>query len=146
MSAHTHAVGTYTLVLLGLLALTVITVAAAGINFGSSSGNVVIALVIATVKASLVAMFFMHLRYDKPVNVVIFLSGVLLLALFLILSLVDQQTRVTVFAGNSKAPAGGLVKGQIPPGTRLPAGVRIVDPNAPPAPVVGPAPANQPKP
>ena len=40
------------------------------------------------VKASLVALFFMQLRYDK-FNAVIFLGGVLFLAIFLIWTLFD---------------------------------------------------------
>jgi caa(3)-type oxidase subunit IV len=143
MSAHAHAARTYSLILLALLGLTVITVAAAGINFGSSAVNVVIALTIASIKASLVALYFMHLRHDKPVNSVIFLSGIFFLALFLILSLVDEMSRPRIFAGNSKPPAGGLTKGMIPPGTKLPAGVTIVDPNAVVPPPLGPAPASQ---
>ena len=45
--------------------LTGITVGAAYIDLGS--GNVVVALIIATGKASLVALFFMHLRWEKLV-------------------------------------------------------------------------------
>ena len=34
-----------------------------------------IALTIATIKATLVALFFMHLRHDKPVNALIAVAG-----------------------------------------------------------------------
>ncbi len=37
------------------------------------------ALAIATVKAALVALFFMHLRWDKPVNAIIAVAGFLFL-------------------------------------------------------------------
>ena len=50
----------YVSTLVALLILTAITVGASYIDFGS--GNVVIALIIATIKATIVALFFMHLR------------------------------------------------------------------------------------
>jgi cytochrome c oxidase subunit 4 len=42
-----------------------------------------IAMVIATCKASLVCLFFMHLKYDKPFLGLIFLLSVLFVGLFL---------------------------------------------------------------
>ena len=45
--------------------LTVVTVAASYIQFGSNAGNIIVALVIATIKATLVAAFFMHLSAEK---------------------------------------------------------------------------------
>lgn len=102
--AHSHSVTSpkvYAGVLGALLVLTVVTVTAAGIDFGSY--NTVIALVIATVKASLVALFFMHLRHDK-FNAVVFLGGILFLAVFLIFTLFDINSRVTVLPGNLKEP------------------------------------------
>ena len=59
----------------------------------SHSGNVVIALFIATIKASLVALFFMHLRWDKPVNAVIALAGFLFLGIFLMFDFIDFGAR-----------------------------------------------------
>jgi len=47
------------------MALTVVTVAAAQVNLGSL--NVPIALAIASVKAALVALIFMHLLWDEKV-------------------------------------------------------------------------------
>jgi cytochrome c oxidase subunit 4 len=90
-SSHGHDSGIYIRTLLALLFLTVITVGASYIDFGS--GNVVIALFIATIKASLVALFFMHLRYDKPVNAVIAVAGFLFLGIFLMFDFIDFGTR-----------------------------------------------------
>ncbi|MDW8130826.1 MAG: cytochrome C oxidase subunit IV family protein [Bryobacterales bacterium] len=87
---------TYAAVLGALLLLTVVTVAAAGVNFGSPFVNVVIALVIASAKASLVALYFMHLLHDKPINAVIFLVGVAMLGIFLMLTFLDTVSRETV--------------------------------------------------
>ncbi|HCD99836.1 MAG TPA: cytochrome oxidase subunit IV, partial [Armatimonadetes bacterium] len=75
---------TYGLVLLALLVLTVITVQASYFDFGA--WNTVVALIIASAKGSLVALFFMHLRHDK-FNAVIFVGGLLFLAIFLIWTL-----------------------------------------------------------
>ena len=55
---------------IALLILTAITVWAAGFDFGA--GNVWVALGIAALKGSLVALFFMHLRWDRPFNAIVF--------------------------------------------------------------------------
>jgi len=89
---------TYSKVLLALFALTVITVLAASVDFGS--GNAVIALVIASVKASLVALFFMHLRHEKSMNAIIFVSGLLFLGVFLTLCVIDTDTRDVIRPAN----------------------------------------------
>jgi cytochrome c oxidase subunit 4 len=81
---------------MALLALTAITVAAAGIRFDPPAINVVVALGIASLKASLVAMFFMHLLHDKPMNALIFVSGLVFLAVFLMFCLIDVDTRLPV--------------------------------------------------
>jgi cytochrome c oxidase subunit 4 len=95
---------TYGLVLLTLLVLTAITVAAAGVRFGSPAVNVVVALTIATVKASLVALYFMHLRHDRPMNALIFVTGLVFLGLLLMLTLVDVVTRLPVQPTGAVAP------------------------------------------
>ena len=103
-TAHAHPITSpkvYAVVLAALLARTVVTVTAAGIDFGPY--NTVIALVIATIKASLVALFFMHLRYDK-FDAVVFLGGVLFLGIFLIFTLFDINSRQTILPSNLKAP------------------------------------------
>lgn len=50
-----------------------------------------IALTIATVKAGLVATYFMHLRYDKPINVLLFLFTLGFVALFFGITLIDSD-------------------------------------------------------
>ena len=98
MSTHNgHAVDEkseargYVLTLAALLFLTVVTVGASYIDFGQ--GNVVIALAIATVKATLVSLFFMHLAHDKPVNGLIAVAGFIFLGLFLMFDLIDVTSR-----------------------------------------------------
>jgi cytochrome c oxidase subunit 4 len=92
--SHAHHGGPkiYTANLFALLFLTVITVAAASFNFGSA--NVVIALAIASVKAILVGLFFMHLIWDKPVNAIIIIAGFLFLGVFLMFDFLDVSSRV----------------------------------------------------
>jgi cytochrome c oxidase subunit 4 len=71
-----------------LLMLTFVTVAATW--FDSGGWALVIALGIATIKASLVALYFMHLRYDNPFYAVVFVTALLFLALLLSLTLLDS--------------------------------------------------------
>ncbi|MGD1007627.1 MAG: cytochrome C oxidase subunit IV family protein [Ignavibacteriaceae bacterium] len=60
---HTHGYGIYVLVWLALVALTGLTAAVAGINFGKLS--IVVALLIAVVKSYLVLTEFMHLKSEE---------------------------------------------------------------------------------
>jgi cytochrome c oxidase subunit 4 len=70
-----------------LLVLTWITVAIAEIDLGEA--NIYVALAVAVVKATLVALFFMHLRWDRPFNAIVFVSAVAFVALFLALAMTD---------------------------------------------------------
>lgn len=83
----------YTATLTGLLILTGITVGASYINFGSNAANIAIALTIASVKAILVSLFFMHLKWDKPVNGIIAITGFLFLGIFISFDLIDLNNR-----------------------------------------------------
>ncbi|HAV62951.1 MAG TPA: hypothetical protein DCY13_11370 [Verrucomicrobiales bacterium] len=79
---------TYLLIGGFLLIGTAITVWAATIDFGSHNLNIGIGLLIATVKASLVALFFMHLISEKTAiymflgATVFFVTGLMVLTLF----------------------------------------------------------------
>jgi cytochrome c oxidase subunit 4 len=75
--------------LLVLLGLTAITVAATWVDFGPSI-NLWIALIIATIKGTLVALIFMHLAYDKPFNAIILVSSLAFVALFIGLAMMDS--------------------------------------------------------
>ena len=90
-------------VLATLLFLTFVTVGASYINFGSPIVNVIVALTIATVKASLVSLFFMHLIHDKPVNAIILVGAFAFLALFLIACYQDISARIPLEPANLKA-------------------------------------------
>ncbi|MCA9629328.1 MAG: cytochrome C oxidase subunit IV family protein, partial [Myxococcales bacterium] len=72
-----------------LMVLTVLTVSVTHFDMGYTV-NLVVAMVIATIKASLVMLFFMHLWWDKRFNVLIFLGSFLFLALFVGLTVNDR--------------------------------------------------------
>ena len=78
-------------VLITLLILTGITVGASRIDFGPA--NMLIAMAIASVKASLVIAFFMHVKWDTAINKIVFLSSFLFLSLLFVFTLADQATR-----------------------------------------------------
>ena len=86
-----HLVPISTLVATGtaLLVLTAVTVAVRWIDLGEI--NIAIALGIAAVKATLVALFFMHLRWDKPFNGFAFIGSVAFVALFMAFALIDSN-------------------------------------------------------
>jgi len=70
-----------------LLVMTFVTVAASWLDFGRLS--LWIALGIAVFKASLVLLFFMHLKYDKPFNAIVIIVSMALVALFIAIALTD---------------------------------------------------------
>jgi cytochrome c oxidase subunit IV len=90
-----------------LLMLTIITVISSKIDFGGSSINLAIAMVIAVTKATLVVLFFMHLRYDKLFHSVIFVSAILAAALFVGFTLMDsgQYQHTNIWNQQSPPPA-----------------------------------------
>jgi len=73
-----------------LLVLTVLTVyTATQIDLGRY--NIWLALLIAFCKASLVCLYFMHLRWDSPFNAIVLISSFLFVVLFIGLSLTDTR-------------------------------------------------------
>jgi len=64
MKEHDSGNRTYMIVGGALIVLTAVTVAVSYVHLGMM--NVVVALLVASVKASLVALFFMHLRQESP--------------------------------------------------------------------------------
>ncbi|HKC01660.1 MAG TPA: cytochrome C oxidase subunit IV family protein [Terriglobales bacterium] len=96
MSEHeehtSHSQGFYLAIGIGLLVLTATTVGAAFVNLGPL--NPVIALLIATIKATLVVLFFMHVKgASEKLTGAVVVSGFFFLAILLILSLADYMTR-----------------------------------------------------
>ena len=85
-----------------LAVLTVVTVAVTKIDLGNL--NLYLAMAIATVKASLVLLYFMHLRYERPVNAIVFVTALLFVLLFVSLALMDTgQYQPELIPGYSPA-------------------------------------------
>jgi cytochrome c oxidase subunit 4 len=76
-------------VFLALLVLTVVTVAVTAVELGNL--NLYVALAIAGLKATLVVLYFMHLRYDRPFHLVVFLGCLGFVVLFISLVLTDTR-------------------------------------------------------
>lgn len=87
--AHPLPIPVLLAVFAALVALTIITVGQA--SFDTGRYEVAIVMVIATIKASLVMAFFMHMAYEKPFNVIVFLSSFVFVGLFVIFTLSDSQ-------------------------------------------------------
>ena len=73
--SHVMSLRTLFTVFATLVILTFVTVAAAQVSFGA--WEVWVSLGIASVKATLVAVYFMHLRYDKSFNGLVFVASLL---------------------------------------------------------------------
>lgn len=82
---------TLTAVFLALVGLTVLTVLVAQIELGPL--EIPVALGIAGAKTALVVMFFMALKYDKPVNTMVFTVGTVFVVVFLVFTLFDTEFR-----------------------------------------------------
>ena len=77
------------IIFIALIALTFITVSVHNMHLGTEFGFVA-AMVIASIKAVLVMLVFMHLFWEKLFNVVVFVSSFLFVLLFLGLAIADR--------------------------------------------------------
>jgi cytochrome c oxidase subunit 4 len=92
MSEHATSRGFYVALGISLLVLTAVTVGAAFVNLGPF--NPVVALLIATIKATLVVLFFMHVKgASEKMTAAVVVSGFFFLAILLALSMADYLTR-----------------------------------------------------
>jgi len=92
MSEHIVPVRIYFFIFLALMAGTTLTVIA-GLQDFPGPLNVIIALTIACIKATLVVLFFMHLRYSARLTWVIFIAALFWLAILFSLTFSDYWTR-----------------------------------------------------
>jgi cytochrome c oxidase subunit IV len=90
-SEHIVSPKIYVVIFLALIAGTSLTTWAAFQNFGQF--NIVIALGIATMKATLVVLYFMHARYSTNRTKLVIVCAIFWLAIMLALTLSDYQTR-----------------------------------------------------
>ena len=85
MSEHTHGPSykDYIMIFIGLMVLTTATILISYTGFGEGL-KTFLAFAIATVKALLVALIFMHLRYEKGTIVIFAVAPILLAVLFIL--------------------------------------------------------------
>jgi cytochrome c oxidase subunit 4 len=86
------SIRSYLAVFVALLALTAMTTGVAFIDLGGI-GNVAVALTIAVIKAALVALYFMHLRYSSRLTMVFAAAGIFWLGIMIALTLSDYLSR-----------------------------------------------------
>ena len=93
MSEHIMSSKFYYTIWIALMSLTVITAAVSFIDLGRF--NTVVALVIATFKALLVVLFFMHVKYtSEKLTKTVIVAAIFWLLLLLVLSMADYATRL----------------------------------------------------
>ncbi|HZQ67849.1 MAG TPA: cytochrome C oxidase subunit IV family protein [Terriglobales bacterium] len=93
MSEHTVSSKLYYAIWILLLVLTVVTAWIATIDLGPL--NTIVALAIATVKATVVVLFFMHVKYtSEKMTKVVIASAIFWMLLLLMLSLTDYTWRL----------------------------------------------------
>tara|TARA_B100000287_G_scaffold434927_1_gene500978 strand:- start:2123 stop:2509 length:387 start_codon:yes stop_codon:yes gene_type:complete len=102
---HIIPLSTYFKVFGALMVLTVLTVAVTKVDLGSPL-NVILAMLIAIIKSSLVLMFFMHLYYDNRTNLVFFLGSVLFMIIFIVFTLMDIDYRDKIYKIEGESPQG----------------------------------------
>ena len=90
-TAHVTPLRTYLLAALALLVLTIITVGVAYVNLGPL--NDVVAVGVATLKALIIVIIFMHGRATSGVTRLVILSGIIWLGILLVGTFDDYLTR-----------------------------------------------------
>lgn len=97
-SEHIVSAKLYWLIWFLLIIGTVVTALVARVDLGTFHGidfNTVVALLIATCKASIVVLIFMHVKYtSERMTKAILLSAIFWLLLLLVLSMSDYSTRM----------------------------------------------------
>ena len=92
---HITPVSTYLGIGLALLFLTFVTVWIAQFDLGEF--NLIVAMLVATLKGTLVALIFMHLYYDYKLYATIFVVSLGFLALFIVFTLFDTMRRGDIY-------------------------------------------------
>lgn len=113
--AHISSSLFYVAIFAALIALTVLTVGQSYVDLGRM--NLIVVILIATMKASLVVSFFMHLRWDNKFNALIFISCIFFIGIFFAYTLNDTDRRgeldgdqnVKVLPKTGESAPGGFV-------------------------------------
>ena len=88
---HITSSGLYVAIWVILMVLTGTTVFAASVDLGIF--NIVVALLIATIKGTLVVLFFMHLKYSPKLTMATVIAAMFFMFLLFSLSMTDYLTR-----------------------------------------------------
>ena len=88
---HSTSVKFYVGILAILVTLTLLTTAVASVHLGPL--NLAVAIAIASAKATLVVMFFMHLKYDSRFNATIVICSLMFIGVFFAYTMNDTDTR-----------------------------------------------------
>ena len=88
---HIVPISVYFVIFGALVVLTALTVWVASFDLGR--GNVIVALAVAVVKALLVTLYFMHVKYSKRLTRIAVFSGLFWFAIMVVLTLFDYNTR-----------------------------------------------------
>ena len=86
-----------------LFVLTILTVAVTHFELGN--WNVWVALLIALAKAGVVALYFMHLRWDSPFNAICLIAALFFVCIFIGITVLDTKE----YKVNYTPPGGGQV-------------------------------------
>jgi len=90
-SEHISSSSLYVAIWAVLMALTLTTVLVAFVDLGPF--NIVLALVIASIKGTLVVLFFMHLRESSKMTMIVAVASVFWLFILLSLTMTDYLSR-----------------------------------------------------
>jgi cytochrome c oxidase subunit IV len=102
MSVHISPIRTYLAVFVALMVFTALTVWAAYQDFGAF--NNLVAMGIAITKATLVVLFFMHVKYSTRLTSLVVVGTVLFLAIMLVFFVVDFEARQAVMLSLAGPP------------------------------------------
>jgi cytochrome c oxidase subunit 4 len=91
MSEHIVPTRVYYLIFMALMVGTAITVAVAFFDLGAF--NAIVALTIAVAKATLVVLFFMHVKYSTRLTWAVVAGSIFWLGILLVLTFSDYLTR-----------------------------------------------------
>lgn len=90
---HSHGTRQYLAVWGALMALTVLTVWSAGKDLGGFL-NITVAMIIASVKAGIVALYFMHLKFEDKLTWIYAIYPLFLLLLLIGFTLMETFSRI----------------------------------------------------
>lgn len=93
MSEHISSVKLYVGIWVSLMVFTILTVVAAKMDLGAF--NPIVALAIATTKAILVVLFFMHVKYtSEKLTKMVIVTAIFFFLILLMLTMADYTTRL----------------------------------------------------